>query len=87
MVDRREQLKELLTKLEQQRDEIRVKMHLAKAEARDEWNDLEQKFERLKGRLGVMGEEADDAMEDINAAAGMLADELKKGYERIRKLI
>jgi uncharacterized protein YjbJ (UPF0337 family) len=81
----RNELRELATKLEQQRDELRVKVALAKAEAGDEWDELEDKWDRLNGKLRAAGEEADDASDDVKAAASMLMEELKKGYERIRE--
>ena len=81
----RNELRELTAKLERQRDELRVKAALAKAEALDEWDELEDKWDRLKGKLRAAGEEADDASDDVKAALSMLMEELKKGYERIRE--
>ena len=81
----RSNFEELVGKLERQRDELKLRAHLAKAEARDEWEELEVKWERLRSRLKAAGEEADVASEDVRAAASILADELKKGYERIRQ--
>lgn len=80
----REDLRELATKLEQQRDELRLKAALGKAEAREEWDELEEKWDRLKGKLRAAGEEADDASDDVKAAASLLMEELKKGYAKIR---
>jgi uncharacterized protein YjbJ (UPF0337 family) len=80
----RNELRELATRLEQQRDELRVKVALAKAEAGDEWDELEDKWDRLKGKLRAAGDEADEASDDVKAALSMLMEELKKGYERIR---
>lgn len=80
----RSEFRELAEKLERQRDELKVKAALGKAEARDEWNELEEKWDRLKSRLRAAGEEVDDASEDVRAAASMLMEELKKGYDRIR---
>jgi len=81
----RSNFEELVEKLERQRDELKLRAHLAKAEARDEWEELETKWERLRSRLKAAGEEADVVSEDVRAAASILADELKKGYERIRQ--
>ena len=81
----RDDLKDLAKRLERQRDELRVQAHLAKAEARDEWEELEEKWEQLKGKLRNVGEQADEASDDVKAAASLLIDELKKGYERIRE--
>ncbi len=80
----RNDLRELATKLEQQRDELRLQAALGKAEAREEWDELEEKWDRLKGKLKAAGEEADDVSDDVKAAASMLMEELKKGYEKIR---
>ena len=80
-------LQDLFRKLETERDELRVKLNLAKLEARDEWDGLERKMDSLKGRMKVLGEEAKDAGEDVGAAFDVLANEIKEGFARLRKLI
>lgn len=87
MTETREQLKKLTDRLKQERDELRVKLNLAKKEARDEWDELEGKWDNLRGRLKVVEETADDAGGEIGAAAKMLADEIKKGYDKIKQMI
>jgi hypothetical protein len=69
------------------RDEMKVKLHLARADARDEWDELEKKLEHLKARLGVAGEEAGKAAQDVGAALKLVAAELRKGYERVRQTL
>jgi hypothetical protein len=69
------------------RDELRVRMHLAKQEARDEWVELEKKFEHLRGRLEVVGKVAKESAEDVAEALELVGQELRKGYEKIRKLL
>lgn len=86
MADRKEQLKSLLERLEQERDELKMKFGLAKLEAREEWQELQGKVERLRGRLKVLGEEADDAGEDVGTALEMLGEEIREGFDRIRRL-
>ena len=71
--------------LKQQRDSIMVQLHLAKAEVRDEWDELEQQWEHLRGKAKSVGDEAHDASRDVLEAAKLLAEEIKQGYERIRK--
>lgn len=87
MSEREEKLQALLRRLEEERDELKVKMGLAKLEAREEWAELEEKIQRLRGRLKVLGGEARDASGDVGAAFDMLAEEVKDGLERIRKLL
>ena len=83
----REEVEQLLEELERQRDELKVKLHLAKAEIRDEWEKLEHKRAELRSKLTAASGQAEDAWKDIGAAAGLLADELKKGYDRIRSTL
>lgn len=80
-------LKKLMDDLTQQRDELNVKLHLAKAEVRDEWDKLEAKWEEMKGNMTTMGEEAEKTAESVTTAAGLLAEEIKKGYERIKNAL
>jgi predicted nucleic acid-binding Zn-ribbon protein len=81
-----DKLKSLLERLETERDELKVKLGLAKLEARDEWQELEAKIEGLRGRLGRLKDEAGDAGSDVGAAFELVADEVKQGFDRIRKL-
>jgi hypothetical protein len=76
--------KQVLDKLRQERDELRLQMELGKAEFREEWEQLERKWERLEGRLAGAAEEAREASGEVGAAFGVLADELGQAYRRIR---
>lgn len=87
MSDARERLKDVLQQLETERDELKLKLGLAKLEARDEWDALEGKMDALRGRMGVIGAEAKEAGSDVAAAAEVLAGEIKEGFSKIRKLI
>ncbi len=83
----KERLQKLMQQLEQERDELKVKFGLAKLEARDEWQQLEKKMDALRGRMKVVGEEAKDASGDVGAALDTVADEIKEGFARLKKLI
>lgn len=77
----------VVDELRTQRDELKVKLHLAKAEARDEWEKAEKQWEHLRGKLDVVGREAADAGSNVLAATKLVAREIKDGYDRIRTLI
>jgi hypothetical protein len=85
--DVRGRIKSVLEQLETERDELKLKLGLAKLEARDEWQELEGKMDALRGRLKVIGEEAKDAGGDVAAAADVLAGEIKEGFSKIRGMI
>lgn len=80
-------LEALLKKLEIERDELRLKLGLAKLEAREEWQELEKKLETLRGRLKVAGGEARGAGAEVRTAAENLAREIKEGFDRVRKTL
>lgn len=85
MTTMRERLREMLEKLEQERDALKVRAHLGKAEARDEWEKMEGRIAELRSRVDRAGDEAGDVMEDVGAAAKLLGEEIREGLTRIRK--
>ena len=84
MTDAKQQIIKATEHLKQQRDELRVKLHLAKAEAKDEWARLEKQWEEMKPKLEAAKEEAAKTAESVGTALGLAVEELKKGYERLR---
>jgi hypothetical protein len=82
-----DRLSALADDLHRQRDELRLKLHLLGAEARDEWAALEKKLEHLEGRLKVIGREAGEIAQDIGGALENVGRELKARCDRLRNLI
>jgi hypothetical protein len=76
------ELEDLVESLKTVRDELKVQVHLARKEVRDEWEELEEKLEDMaeKAQLEETGEGVKDAVKQ-------LGQELKLGYARIRDAI
>ncbi len=72
--------------IEQLRDEIKLKAHLGKAEATEELEKLEKKWDSFLEQHKPIADEAGKTAANAGAALGLVAEELKAGYERIRKL-
>jgi hypothetical protein len=72
-------------KVAQLRDELRLKMHLARADARDVYDGLERKWQRFRNRLGDLREASGGAAEDVWTGVRSLGHELAEGYEKLRK--
>ncbi|MBT4161995.1 MAG: hypothetical protein HOC70_14820 [Gammaproteobacteria bacterium] len=68
----------MIENLKTLRDEIRVQVHLAKAEVKDEWEELEPKFEQLEEKLS-------DAAEETREVVNVVAEELTSAYRRIKE--
>ncbi len=85
--EQKSRLQSLLSKLEEEGDELKLKMGLAKLEARDDWGDIQKKLERLRGRMKVVHEEAGESGGDVGAALEVLGEEIKTAFDRIRKAL
>ena len=85
MSDLGDKMDEMVAKLKTERDELRVKLHLLKADAKDEWEEVEKNWGHLEGRLKKVGESAAESGDDIAAASKQLAEEIGSAYQRIRK--
>ena len=85
------------------RDELKLQANLGKAGAEDELEKLEPVFELLKEKSQKIADAAGDSVaelsiaaemgikadskEDLDTALELAADELKKSYEKIKKLL
>ena len=87
MAAKQKALDQLIEEVEQIRDELEVQMHLASADARDRWDELEKKLSHLRSRARTVGRAAGEAAGNVGEALDLLAHELKRGYEKIRSLL
>jgi uncharacterized coiled-coil DUF342 family protein len=87
MTDRGKELNELLEKLKQGRDELNVKIHLGKAEAKDLWQETENKWQHLRNELDRINDDTGEVAKDVGAAAMLIAEEIRHGYERLKRLL
>lgn len=77
---------ELMAELRQKRDELRLQIHLASKDVKDEWNELEEKLDDFSGKAKQFAEDAKlkETGDELGDALGKLGDELRLGYQRIR---
>ena len=73
--------------LQQQRDELRVQLHLANSEIKDIWDDMEQSWEKLNNKASEIDQAVGETSGNVLEATKLLADELAKGYEKIKRLL
>ena len=77
-----EEMEKVLEQLKQLRDEVALKAHLATMEAKTEWEELERKWSDFERKAKL-----DETAEGLGSALSQMADEIKAGYERIRKAL
>lgn len=85
MSDLGDRMDEVLAKLKTERDELKVRLHLLKADAREEWDEVEKRWEHFEARMKKVGAAAADSSDDLGAAGKQLAEEIGSAYRRIRK--
>ena len=80
-------IEEKKARIEQLRDEMNLKAHLGKAEVKDELDRLEKEWNTFLAKYKPLADEVGETGEKTGIALGLVADELKAGYERIKKLL
>jgi chromosome segregation ATPase len=78
---------DLIKDLKQTRDELRLQIHLASKEAKEEWEELEEKMEDFSSKAKKFSRDAElkKTGEGLGEALGKVGHELQLGYRRLRK--
>ncbi len=79
-------LEEIKNAIEHIRDELALKAHLGKADATDELEKLEKKWDKLKQQLKPYSDDIEKKTGDAGAAIELAAEEIKAGFERLRNI-
>lgn len=82
--DWRARIEKIIDDLQPEIDELKVKLHLAKADAKDEFAKWEQKVADYKVKADRTSDEAGDILEE---KAKVIAAEIRDAVERLRKLV
>lgn len=83
----RKRMQDELDALRRVRDELRVQIHLAKAEAKERWDALEHKFHEAEEKARLVARESEKPLHDVGAALRNLLHEIREGYRQIRKAL
>jgi chromosome segregation ATPase len=85
MDDTRRRIEDMLAELKQTRDELQLKLHLAKLEASDEWGRIQAKLEKLEAKTKDLTGATAEASKGIGAAAQLLGEEIRDGFKLIAR--
>ena len=85
MSDIKKRIDEMLDSLKQERDELKVKLSLAKLEVSDEWDEIQAKLVKLEAKAKELGGVTVEASNDIGAAAKLLGEEIRDGFKKIAR--
>lgn len=83
----KEEWEHLLEELRTERERLAVKTSLAKAEVRDEWQQLEKKWEHLKARNAQVKESVGKSGEAVWGDLKKAGEDIREGYRRLKSLL
>ena len=72
-------------KLKTERDEMLVQAHLARAEFRDEWNEVEVKWQTVEQELSRIQDQAIETTSEMQSSAKVILEEISSAYDRIKQ--
>ncbi len=75
----------LLSKLNVEREELQLKLHLAGMEAKDEFEEAEKQWDQVKHKASEIADDSIETSEEFIAKAKIVGEELKDTYQRIAK--
>jgi len=81
----REEFDKLVEKLQMEREKINLKAHLASMDAKQEFEEAEKKWLKVKEKASKIADSAVDTSEEYISKAKIVGDELKETYKRISK--
>ncbi|MCP4510173.1 MAG: hypothetical protein GY903_00555 [Fuerstiella sp.] len=87
MSEERSTLETLMGHLRQERDELRLKMHLAEMEAKDEYDRLSGKLDELTVQYDPVRTAVSESADNVISALALAAGEMKNGFQRVRKAL
>jgi signal transduction histidine kinase len=74
-----------VNKIKTDRDELKLKMHLASMEVKEEFEEAEKKWDHVKSKVTKIEEETVETSDEYIAKAKIIGEELKETYRRIAK--
>ena len=78
------ELNELKEEIARERDELKLQMHLFKADLKDEWHEAEEHFTHFFDKTKSMGEDFSAAGSEAKQAVETLGHNLKTTYNKLK---
>ena len=69
------------------RDELQVRLHLGKLDAKEQWEGLEKKWNHVEAKLKQLESATEATADELGEAARLFVEEVREGYDRLRNLL
>ena len=73
--------------LREMRDELKLQLHLGKADAKEAFEGVEKRWQHLEAKLKLLREGSKEDLAQIGEAAKLLTEEIRDGYRHLKKLL
>ncbi|NOQ37011.1 MAG: hypothetical protein GQ569_14160 [Methylococcaceae bacterium] len=82
-MDLQKELEILVNNLKTERDEIKLKLHLASMDIKDEFENVEKKWDEVSQKAVDIADDSKETSEEFIGKVKIVGEELKGTYERI----
>ena len=79
------EIEDFWEQLKTQKDEMRVRAHLARAELREELEELEEKWGKAEAKFNRLQDEAIESTEEMKNSTKVIMEEISSAYDRIKQ--
>ncbi len=80
-------IQNLISDLKQERDELRLQMHLGSEDLKDEMSKLDDRLADLVDRVEPIKDAMEESADDVWEALKLVGSEIKDGFKRVRKAL
>lgn len=78
-------VKDMIDKLEQQRDELAVQVHLGAAEAKEDFDEAKEKLDKMTQEFEPLKGAVKESAGNVLSSLELVGEELLASFDRIRK--
>ena len=82
-----QEIKKILEAIKTQRDELKVRLHLATAEINDDWLEMAKKWQQMKIQNSELKASVGDTSAALVDGLKKAGKDLKEGYQRMKKAL
>lgn len=62
-----------------------VQAHLARAECREEWNDVEETWQQVRQKPSRIQDQSIETTDEVQSSAKVIMEEIPNAYDRIKQ--
>lgn len=84
-MDLQKEFETLVDNLKTERDEIKLKLHLASMDVKDEFETVEKKWDEVSQKAIDIADDSKETSEEFIKKVKIVGEELKETYQRISK--